>query len=81
MYVCVCVCTYIYIYIYIYIYSAVLKLLATPSVFHIPLPSTVPFAHSQISFAHLCVYPIFPLSSGTASFFPSFRFPVIHNFW
>ena len=35
-----------YIYIYIYIYSAVLKRLATPSDFHIPLPSIVPLAHS-----------------------------------
>ena len=26
------------------------------------------------------VYPIFPSSSGTASFFPSFRFPFNHNF-
>jgi len=43
---------YIYIYIYIYVcvcvcvYSAVLKRLTTPSDFHIPLPSIVPFVHS-----------------------------------
>ena len=52
VYVCVCMyvstyvlCIYINIYIYIYVYCAVLKRLATPSKFHIPLPSTVPFAH------------------------------------
>ena len=71
---------YIYIYIYIYIYSADLKRLTTPSDFHIPLPSIVPFAHSQISSIHDCIYSIFPGSPGTASFFPSFRFPVNHNF-
>jgi hypothetical protein len=32
--------------IYTYIYCAFLKCLATPSVFHIPLPPIVPFAHS-----------------------------------
>ena len=69
MCVCVCVCVY-----------AVLKRLATPSDFHISLPSVVPFAHSSSSFTHSCIYPIFPSSSGTASFFPSFRFPVNHNF-
>jgi hypothetical protein len=45
---------YIYIYIYICVCGvcvcvcvcAVLKLLATPSNFHIPLPSVVPFTHS-----------------------------------
>ena len=47
--------------------------------FHIPLPSIVPFAHSH--FIHGCIYSIFPGSLGTASFFPSFRFPVTHNFW
>ena len=52
-----------------------------PSDFHIPLPSVVPFAHSQISFIHGCIYSIFQGSPGTASFFPSFRFPVNHNFW
>jgi hypothetical protein len=36
---------FLYIYIYIYIY-AVLKRLATPSDFRIPLPSAVPFTHS-----------------------------------
>ena len=63
-----------------YIYCTVLKCLATPSDFHIP-SSIVTFAHSQISFTHRCIYPIFPGSSGTASFFPSFRFLVNHNFW
>jgi hypothetical protein len=75
--------------IYIYIYrererereSAVLKRLTTPSDFHIPLPSIVPFAHSSISFIHGCIYSIFSGSPGAASFFPSFRFPVNHNFW
>jgi hypothetical protein len=60
---------------------AVLNRLATPSSFHIPLPSTVPFSHSETSFTHGCTYPIFPGSSGTISFLPSFRFPVDHNFW
>jgi len=52
------------VYIYIYIYrerereSTVLKRLATPSDFHIPLPSIIPFAHSQISLTHRCIYPI-----------------------
>jgi hypothetical protein len=40
---------------YFFIYSAVLKRLATPSDFHIPLPSIVPFAHSETSFTH-CSY-------------------------
>jgi len=71
---------YIYIIIYIYIYCAVLKRLTTPSDFHIPLLSTVPFAHSYISSIHGCIYSIFPGSPGTASFFPSFRFPVNHNY-
>jgi hypothetical protein len=78
-----CLYRYIYIYIYyiyIYIYCTVLKRLASPSDFHIPLPSTVPFVHSETSFTHCCVYLIFPGSSGTTSFFPSFRFPVGHNF-
>ena len=61
------------VYIYIYIYSTVLKRLATPSDFHIPLPSIVPFAHSYISFS---IYPNFLGSSGAAWFFPSFRFPI-----
>jgi hypothetical protein len=69
------------VYIYIYIYCAVLKRLATPSDFHIPLPSIVPFANSETSFTHGCIYPIFPGSSGTTSFFRSFRFPGDHNFW
>jgi hypothetical protein len=42
-----------------------LKRLVTPSDFHIPLPSIVPFAHSETSSAHGCIYPIFPGSSGT----------------
>ena len=54
--------------------------MATPSVFLIPLPSIVPFAHSSISFTHGCIYPIFPSSSMTASFFSSFRCPVNHDF-
>ena len=37
MYVCMYVCMYV---------RAVLNRLATPSDFHIPLPSVVPFAHS-----------------------------------
>jgi hypothetical protein len=47
------------------------------------LPSIVPFAHFETSLTHGCilVYPIFPGSSGTTSFFPSFRFPVDHKFW
>ena len=40
----------------------VLKRLATPSDFHIPLPSTVPFTYSQVSFTQCCIYPIFPFS-------------------
>ena len=56
MYVCMYVC--VYIYIYIYIYCAVLKRLATPSDFHTPLPSIVPFAHSYISLTHRCIYPV-----------------------
>ena len=55
---------------FVYIYCAVLKRLTTPSDFHIPLPSIVPFAHSWISFIHACIYYIFPRSPGTASFFP-----------
>jgi hypothetical protein len=64
-----------------YEYCAVLKRLAMPSDFHIPSPSIVPFAHSETSFTHGCTYPIFPGSSGMTSFFPSFSFPVAHNFW
>jgi hypothetical protein len=45
------------------------------------LPSIVPFARSETSFTRVCIYPIFPSSSGTTSFFPSFGFPVDHNFW
>jgi hypothetical protein len=45
----------------LYIYCAVLKRLATPSDFHIPLPSTVPSAHSETSFTHGCIYS--PLNS------------------
>jgi hypothetical protein len=41
-------------YIYIYIYCAVLKRVATPSDFHIPLPSIVPFAHSETYFTYGC---------------------------
>jgi hypothetical protein len=63
------------------LYCAALKRLATPSDFHTPLHSTVPFAHSETYFTHGCIYPIFPGSSGTTSFFPSFRFPVDHNVW
>jgi hypothetical protein len=68
-------------YSYIYIYCAVLKHMATPSDYHIPLPSIVPFAHSETSFTHDCIHSNFPGSSRTTSFFPSFRFPVDHNFW
>ena len=49
--------------------------------FHTPLRSVVPFAYPQISSTHSCMYPILPGSAGTTSFFPSFRFPVDHNFW
>jgi hypothetical protein len=63
------------------VYCAVLKRLKTPSDFHTPLPSIVPFAHSETFFTHGCYYSIFPGSSGTTSVFPSFRFPVDHNFW
>jgi hypothetical protein len=35
-----------------HIYSAVLKHLAMTSDFHIPLPSIVPFTHSETSFTH-----------------------------
>jgi hypothetical protein len=72
---------YIQIHIYIYISCAVLKRPATPSDFHIQFPSIVPFAHSETSFTHGCTYPIFPGSTETTSFFPSFRFIVDHNFW
>jgi hypothetical protein len=65
----------------IYIYSAILKRLATPSDFHIPLLWIVPFTHSETSFTHGCIYPTFPCSSGTTWFFPSFRFPGDRNFW
>jgi hypothetical protein len=51
------------------IYCAVLKRLATPSDFHIPLPPIVPFAHSETSFTHGCIYPILPGFSGTTLFF------------
>ena len=63
-----------------FIYSAVLQLLTTPSDFPIPLPLIVPFAHPERSSTHSCIYPIFLGSSGTTSFFLSFRFPVDHNF-
>ena len=53
----------------------------TPSDFHIPLPSIVPFAHSHISFTHGCIYPTFPGSSATSWVCSSFMFPVNHNFW
>ena len=70
---CVCVCihthTHTHTHTYVHIYNAVLKRLATPSDFHIPLPSIVPFAHSQISLTHRCICPIFSGSLGTASFF------------
>jgi hypothetical protein len=72
--------THTHTHTHIYIYSAVLKRLATPSDFHIPLPSIVPLAHSQTPFTHGCIYSIFPGSSGATSFFPTFRFPVNHNF-
>jgi hypothetical protein len=45
------------------------------------LPSTVPFAHSETSFTYGCIHLMFPGSLGMTSFFPSFRFPVDHNFW
>jgi hypothetical protein len=71
------------IYIYIYIERerererAVLRRLATPSDFHIPLPSNVPFAHSQTYSTHgyiyIYIYPIFPGSSGTTSYFSSLQ--------
>ena len=46
----------------IYLYSIIfrcIKRLPTPSDFHIPLPSTVPFDHSQASCTHRCLYLIF----------------------
>jgi hypothetical protein len=64
-----------------HVHCAVLKRLSTLSDFHIPLPSIVPFAHSETPFTHGCRYLIFPGSSGTTSFFPSFMFPVDHTFW
>jgi hypothetical protein len=73
MYMCVCVC--------VCVDCTVLKRLTMPSGFHIPLPSNVPFAHSETPFTHGWTYSVFPASSGTTSFFPSFRFPVDHNFW
>ena len=33
------------------------------------------------TYIYIYVYPIFEGSSGTASFFPSFGFPVNHDFW
>ena len=60
--------------------SADLQRLPTPSDFHTPLPSIVPFAHPKISSTHSCIYPIFTVSSGTTSFFPFFMFPVDLNF-
>ena len=70
------------LFTYLFTYMcAVLKRLTTPSDFHIPMPSVVPFAHSYTSSTHGCIYPIFPSSSGTASFFfSSFGFEVNHNF-
>ena len=66
---------------FLFFYCAVLKRLPTPSDFHIPLPSIVPFACPELSSTHSCIYPIFTRSSGTTSFLPPFRFPVDHNFW
>jgi hypothetical protein len=58
------------VYIYIYI-APVLKRLTTPSVYHIPLPSIVPFAHPQIPFTHRCIYPILRSLSPIAVYIPS----------
>jgi len=62
-----------------YIYSPVLKRLSTPSDFHIPLSSILPFPHSQVSFIHGCIYPIFLVLLGRPRFFlPSgFRLAMI----
>ena len=59
----------LYIYIYTHTYCAVLQRLGTPSDFHIPLPSILPFAHFSLSSTHGCIYPIFSASLGTAFFF------------
>jgi hypothetical protein len=64
----ICVCIYIYT-CYICIYCPVLKCLTRLSDFHTPLPSIVPFVHSETSFTHGCIYPNFPGSSGTTSIF------------
>jgi hypothetical protein len=44
LYVYVSIC--LYLCLSVYLYSAVLKRLTTPSDFHTPWPSVVPFAHS-----------------------------------
>ena len=70
--VCMCVCACV----------GFLKRLATA----LQLPYSIAFGCSIRPFldlfhSWLYIYPIFPRSSGTASFFPSFRFAVYHNFW
>jgi hypothetical protein len=55
--------------VYIYIFCMVLKCLVMPSNFHIPLPSIVQFSHSETFFTHGCIYPKFPGSLRTTSFF------------
>jgi hypothetical protein len=63
-----------------YIYCAGLKRLATPSDLYIPLPSIVPFANSETSFIYDSIYPVFPVSSGTTSFFLPPHFPLPASF-
>ena len=62
-----------------FIYCVALKRLATPSDFHIPLPSTVPFAYSQIHFTHRSIYPIFPGCLVLKSF--SIRSNLVPRLW
>ena len=62
------------------VYSAVLKRLATPSDFHIPLPSIVPFARFR-SLSVMAVYiPSFQVLRGRPRFFLPSGFQLIMIF-
>jgi hypothetical protein len=64
------------------IYSTVLKRLATPSDFLVPLPTIVPFAHSETPFTHCCTtyIPSFQVLRGRPRFILSSGYPVGHIF-